>query len=104
MGSSGRLAGTLIDMIQQLHTPTTQEVQWAATTTTFEDSSITEDAFNRWLDARDARIEAAAEQRGAVNALRSAADHLGNYGPITMSHREVYDYLNNRADRLEGDE
>ena len=46
-------------------------------------------AFDRWLN----QIEAAAEQRGAVKALRDAASSGLFVGPIA-------DLLENRADRL----
>ena len=95
------------------HTPTTQEVQWAAITTTFEDSSITEDAFNRWLDARDARIVAAAEQRGAargkIEGLREAAAIIrdskfanSDKPPSKKVRVKEADWLDALADRLEG--
>lgn len=73
--------------------------------------------FNRWLAARDARIKAAAEQRGAVKALLKAADAIrGNRLPSGNEHTELCDncsiaaadHLLDRADRIadkmEGDE
>lgn len=105
MGSSGRLAGALSN-VSQPYTPTTQEVQWAATTTTFEDSCITEDAFNRWLDARDARIEAAAEQRGKEQgwdeAITAQIQRLVSGDPdVGRFHMPANPY---RADQMEGDD
>lgn len=53
--------------------------------------------FRRWL----ATVEAAAEQRGAIKALREAADiKLGN----EYYEMLVEDELNARADQIEGDE
>lgn len=99
---------------QQPHTPTTEQVRLAhAESVTFhvmEEPELTEanNMFDRWYVAEIA----AAEQRGAVKALRSAAesddliDHmltnLRANQPIAV--RETSKYLHNRADLLEGDD
>lgn len=81
---------------QQPHTPTTEQVRFAATFPN-ENFSLKGSDFDRWL----ATVEAAAEQRGAIKALREAADiKLGN-GYYEML---VEDELNTRADLLEGDD
>ena len=59
--------------------------------------------FDRWLAARDERIRAAAEQRGAIKALRAAASDYALYADSHDLDGEPVDYLNDRADRLEGD-
>lgn len=66
----------------------------------------------RLFDEQIAAIEAAAEQRGAIKALRDAAEsddlihhmlaNLRANQPIAV--REASRYLHNRADLLEGDE
>ena len=81
---------------QQPHTPTTADIRDAVT----RDESDWREAgaqFDRWL----ATVEAAAEQRGAVRALRDAASiKLGN----EYYEMLVEDELNARADLLEGDD
>ena len=102
------------------HTPTDEEMQELFET----GAMVTEFAHSRqeatidwqlWLQERDARIAAAAEQRGAIKALRDAAEshdvidymykHFDNH-PIQApaSVRATATYLHNRADRLEGDD
>ena len=78
------------------HTPTTEQVRFAATFPN-ENFSLKGSDFDRWLAERDARIEAAAEQRGAIKALRDAASSGLFVGPIA-------DLLENRADQMEGDD
>lgn len=57
--------------------------------------------FDRWL----ATVEAAAEQRGAVKALRSAAQFFSDPGGERFaSWAAIQQYLNDRADQMEGDE
>lgn len=70
--------------------------------------------FDRWLAERDARIEAAAEQRGAERVLREIADHMhentsviidGDKYTACSSCTSIYrQYFNDRADQMEGDE
>jgi len=75
---------------QKPHTPTTGQVEtgFALYLHDYENIAIGagRERFKAWLAARDARIEAAAEQRGAIKALRDAAtqmentaDNLGNH-------------------------
>ena len=80
------------------HTPTTEVIRETYIgEPPYTLYGYTEEEFDRWL----ATVEAAAEQRGAVKALRSAADiKLGN-GYYEML---VEDELNYRADLLEGDD
>lgn len=56
--------------------------------------------FNHWLAAEIA----AAEQRGAIKALRTAASDYALYADSHDLGGEPVDYLNDRADRLEGDD
>ena len=60
--------------------------------------------FDRWLAEHDATVEAAAEQRGAIKALRAAASDYALYADSHDLDGEPVDYLNDRADRLEGDD
>jgi hypothetical protein len=82
------------------HTPTTEQVRMDYIQASEGDRVSAAESgpeFDRWLAERDARIEAAAEQRGAVKALRDAADSGLFVGPIA-------DLLEQRADQMEGDE
>jgi|SRR5699024_3437111 len=74
--------------------------------------------FRWWLQARESRIEAAAEQRGAVKSLRNAAKVLhddvdiiikGNYAVYFREDESdrgkgifPWRWLDNRADQIEG--
>ena len=79
------------------HTPLTDTIREVYSFAGAQAPSVRKQRFDRWL----ATIEAAAEQRGAVKALRDAADiKLGN-GYYEML---VEDELNTRADLLEGDD
>jgi len=94
------------------HMPTDEEMQELFET----GAMVTEFAHSRqeatidwqlWLQERDARIEAAAEQRGAERALRNAANiKLGN----EYYEMLVEDELTTRADdiaragQMEGDD
>lgn len=101
------------------HTPTTEEVRLAhAESVTFhqmEEPELTEanSMFDRWLAARDARIEAAAEQRGAIKALRDAAQVMQDDLAWANTHRGLlvfehesdsgitpFQWLRSRADRI----
>jgi len=48
-------------------------------------------------------VEAAAEQRGAIKALREAADEVLKYDP-RVSLRGIYAAMRSRADQMEGDD
>ena len=83
------------------YTPTTETVRFAATFPN-ENFSLKGSDFDRWL----ATIEAAAEQRGAVKALRHEADNLIGHGSVwpiesvagvTAAARK----LHRRADEME---
>ena len=74
-------------MTDQPHTPTTDRIRdlftfavaWDAEPTKphiFAMQENARDEFDRWLAERDAAIEAAAEQRGAVRHLREVASEL----------------------------
>ena len=66
--------------------------------------------FDRWLAEHDATVEAAAEQRGAIKALRDAADEFAPEWPdkpdlsATRGVSQTRKWLRNRADQMEGDE
>lgn len=94
---------------QQPHTPTTEEVRLAhAESVTFhqmEEPELTEanSMFDRFLAARDARIEAAAEQRGAIKALLDARHDWYKHAE-QMEHAPGKYYaglwMKDRADRI----
>lgn len=105
-------------MTDKQHKPTTEQVrdgfrydelaEWYDPVTPHH--VINGRAFDRWLN----QIEAAAEQRGAVKALRDAADYLAENKQIVIDDDEYtacnsctviqYDYLTYRADQMEGDD
>ena len=99
-------------MTDQPYTPTTEEVRRGYSKLIARQrgsySSIC-DEFDRWLAERDARIEAAAEQRGELRGKMEGFDegieHLSTYGYITI---EVHDMALSenpyRADQMEGDD
>ena len=64
--------------------------------------------FRHWLAERDARIEAAAEQRGNLDGWDEALELLENNSEIDQDAVDHYKSLNpnriNRADQMEGDE
>lgn len=102
------------------HTPTTRTIRLAYVDSIsrnnpdeYGDDRIQEisEEFDRWYQAEIA----AAEQRGAERALREAADELSNgewLGVRSTDSKTSYPYaitsttrwLNDRADRLEGDD
>ena len=89
---------------QQPHAPCYEEVREA----TESDVIFLElGAFDRFLAARDARIEAAAEQRGAIKALREAATQMEStadtLGENYMLPGDIIAWLRHRADQIEGD-
>lgn len=69
--------------------------------------------FDRWLAERDARIEAAAEQRGEIKALRDVEASLINWD-VLYGHEQgtaedhesnrIAAWIGRRADRVEGDD
>lgn len=95
------------------HTLKTAQVRFAATFPN-EKFSLKGTDFDRWLAARDARIIAAAEQRGAERVLREVADHMHENTSVIIdrdkytacsSCTSIYrQYFNDRADQMEGDE
>lgn len=96
------------------HTPTTDLVSsvYVQYMTRHGDTSMKriDDGFDRWL----ATVEAAAEQRGAIKALRDAADYLAENKQVVIDGDEYtacnsctviqYEYLTYRADQMEGDD
>lgn len=55
--------------------------------------------------ARLATVEVAAEKRGAIKALRSAAQFFSDPGGERFaSWAAIQQYLNDRADQIEGDD
>ena len=109
-------------MTDQPYTPTTEEIRdyvemggeprpWEPPTPEGEALEIKRrEAFDRWLAAHDAAIEAAAEQRGAERELREIADHMyentsviidGDKFTACSSCTSIYrQYLDYRADRI----
>ena len=88
------------------HILSTVQVRFAATFPN-ENFSLKGSDFDRWLAERDARIRAAAEQRGAVKALREARSDWFQYADaINDTPSKYYPalWLKNRADLLEGDD
>lgn len=89
-------------MTDQPYTPTTEVIERAfrefGRTNGPISQLLRQDEFDRWLAA----IEAAAEQRGAIKALRDAAEDLfydGDTDRTVPGHSDLLD----RADQLEGD-
>ena len=64
--------------------------------------------FQVWLAERDARIEAAAEQRGAAKALRDTATQMEStadfLGESYMLPGDIIAWLSHRADQIEVDD
>ena len=108
-------------MTDQPYTPTTEEIRdyvemggeprpWEPPTPEGEALEIKRrEAFDRWLAAHDAAIEAAAEQRGAVKALRDAATAIekndivfdgDHYQPCNCCMSIHMNWLDYRADRI----
>ena len=93
------------------YTPTTEEVRRGYSKLIARQrgsySSIC-DEFDRWLAERDARIEAAAEQRGNLDGWDEALELLENNSEIDQDAVDHYKSLNpnriNRADQMERDE
>lgn len=94
------------------YTPTTEQVREAFSVPWHEpeDHDIGEyrAEFDRWLAERDATIEAAAEQRGAIKALREAAKDWrwsawadAPRNPIAAANY-TGDWIENRADLFGG--
>ena len=95
---------------QQPHTPTAEVIRETYIgEPPYTLYRYTEEEFDRWLET----IEAAAEQRGAVRALREAAesddliDHMYKHfdnrqAPAAV--RATATYLHSRANQMEGDE
>lgn len=69
-----------------------------------EEYRLAEGEFDRWLAARDARIIAAAEQRGAERAFDEAVEEIASMEGNRMILAR-YKHLNPyRADLMEGDD
>lgn len=88
------------------HTPLTDTVREVYSFAGAQAPSVREQWFDRWH-----RTEiAAAEQRGAVKALRDAADEFAPEWPdkpdlsATRGVSQTRKWLHNRADQMEGDE
>ena len=110
-------------MTDQPYTPTTEEIRdyvemggeprpWEPPTPEGEALEIKRrEAFDRWLAAHDAAIEAAAEQRGAEHHLRLAASELNMHhltedlsdDALELGVRFI-NLIQDRADQMEGDE
>lgn len=92
---------------QQPHTPSTEHVRFIYSLDG-ADREYKAQGFDRWHAAEIA----AAEQRGAIKALRDAAesvdliDHMFANLRVNQPRavRETSKYLHNRADQMEGDE
>lgn len=89
------------------HTPTTEVIRETYIgEPPYTLYGYTEEEFDRW----HATIEAAAEQRGAIKALREAADEFAPEWPdkpdlsATRGVSQTRKWLHNRADLLEGDD
>ena len=92
---------------QQPHTPTTEVIRETYIgEPPYTLYRYTEEEFDRWLDS----IEAAAEQRGAAQALREAAieisvrDGSTARGIIWSGRDSIVSWLLNRADQMEDDD
>ena len=95
-------------MTDQPHTPTTEEIRdyvemggeprpWEPPTPEGEALEIKRrEAFDRWLAAHDAAIEAAAERRGAEETL---AYLIEDY-PAYASHEEIRAWIQARLDHV----
>ena len=74
------------------HTPLTEVIREAyigePPYTLYE---YTEEEFDRWLALRDARIIAAAEQRGAISAFRKTQEIIAGFDHM---YREYDDMIN----------
>ena len=100
-------------MTDQQYTPTTDLMRQWHVLADHSGNKSTEEyeaEFDRWL----ATVEAAAEQRGAARVLRETADHIAatdhymidgdKYTPCSSCKSIHYQYLDYRADLLEGDD
>ena len=91
---------------QPPHAPSYEEVREA---TESDVIFLEEGELDRFLAARDARIESAAEQRGAVRHLREVASELNMHhltedlsdSALKLGVRFV-NLIQDRADRVEG--
>lgn len=63
------------------YTPTTDEVQFAAETSTFDDSTLPEGAFERWLNSVKAEAWDEGESAGEYNAGNGLASLLSGVEP-----------------------
>lgn len=90
---------------QQPHTPTTEEVRlnyaYLGGTVGEREFDRRTETFDRWLAARDARIEAAAEQRGAEKALRELAKDAAL---VPAAPDKAAKFYRDRADQMEDDD
>jgi len=95
------------------HILSTAQVRFAATFPN-ENFSLKGTDFDRWLAERDARIEAAAEQRGAVKGLKQllqelmegefqVGHHAGLHTASTIISARLIELLVS-ADQMEGDD
>ena len=99
-------------MTDQQYTPDTDQVRMDYIQASEGDRVDPEEAgpqFDRWL----ATVEAAAEQRGAIKALRDAAGaieknqimtQVGHLQPCNSCMVIHMDFLDYRADQMEGDD
>lgn len=115
MGLDAPLHFRTLRRLRSVHAPTTEEIERAYRSFGRSNGPISQlfrqDEFYRWLAARDARVIAAAEQRGAERALRDAAEELSSgewLGVRSIDSKADYPYaivstvrwLNDRADRI----
>ena len=107
-------------MTDQPYTPTTEQIELLVLgqlkqSVEKRDMPVDVEAdradFRHWLAERDARIEAAAEQRGAVRHLREVASELNMHHLTEDLSDEALElgvrYINliqDRADQMEGDD
>jgi len=97
-------------MTDHEHTPTTEVIRETYIgEPPYALYGYTEEEFDRWLST----VEAAAEQRGAIKALRDAAGaieknqimtQVGHLQPCNSCMVIHMDFLDYRADLLEGDD
>lgn len=98
-------------MTDKPYTPTTEQVREAYVVGVDPEVTARYRAeFDRWYEAEIA----AAERRGAVKALRDAADYLAENKQVVIDGDEYtacnsctviqYEHLTYRADQMEGDE
>ena len=104
-------------MTDQPYTPTTEQIELLVLgqlKQSAEKRGIPVDVeadradFRHWLAERDARIEAAAEQRGAAKALRDTATQMEStadfLGESYMLPGDIIAWLSHRADQIEVDD